>query len=424
MALPGIRGLAGLRMFPRGLAAPGGGGPPTSVYALAANRAQIPTTTAGLTMNSTQAYVSRRSHYAHPGGDVSNLVFIDVNWAMGQTTQAGIGASRTISKWVEYGGNTYQVTWGGATSVTIANAGQVESDPLAVTIPAGALFYERTATLGPVTGLSLPCIQTPAAPSAIGVQDGNVLDTIANAATVTVPQGTSHERTVGSSAILGDVAGSDIRSALMVGDSITLGEADVTGVGSKGGSGWLSRKLDAQMSYVKIAIGGQRASQFLSLIGAVGSPIKAFTDALSYSEVFIHYGTNDLRASSTTQFEVLQRLQDLSAYFPGKTVHTATIPPRASGTHTTEAGQTEQTDGSWANLDATNALLRALPSWITGQLLEVADTAMTARDSGIWKAPTPGTYAGYPNVTAAMTSDGTHPVSYGAAYLASNVPFT
>lgn len=374
-----------------------GGRPPGLTLGLVANRAQVPTTITSIAANTT----SIRHHYAHPDGDIYDIQTVDTYWYI-PTTVPVAGGSRVIKRYIEYpAGVFHQVKWAGATTKTISS-GSVKSDVvissvtgLPLRIPAAAKFWERTVNLN-ATVASFPCIELPAASSALGCEDGNDVTDKGNSGTIAP---TSTVRTFGAAAIYGKIAVDNARSFLVVGDSIAFGEGDITSIGPKGGSGWIARALDVRgYPYMKITRPGQQAADAASL---PASP-QALVNLVAFSDAIFEHGVNDLRLNRTKD-QILADQQTLYAWANGARIWQTTISPRSSSTdaYATVAGQTAKTDGNMADLNPLNAAIRAKPANVF-RVIEAADQFMTARDSGIWKAP------------PAETVDGTHPNSYSA----------
>lgn len=373
-----------------------------SLAQIAANRTQVSTTTLGITQNLT----SRRQHAASPQGAVSNLRTVDVGWYynVGTLVEANSPNAWTIKRYIEYPAGVFtQVTWGGAGTVTI-NPGSIPivSDAVAgLSIPAGAVFWERTVKTNAGT-TTIPAIELPASPQALGLADGNSLSDLGNSGTIAA---SSVVTTIGCAAILGDIAVAGARSFVVVGDSIAWGTGDATSAGAKGGSGYIGRGLDALYPYVKLALPGQQAADF----AGSHSRASALLAVLNFSDAIVEHGLNDLRLGRT-QTQLLADHQTIYVMFPGKRIYQATLTPRADSTdsYATVANQTPRTDGNMAALASVNATIRALPSNVTG-IVEAADAAMSARDSGVWTAP------------PAAVADGTHPNSTKAAAMAGTI---
>lgn len=278
-------------------------GPTTTTGIIAANRAQVPTV---LITAVPSPFTSRRSHYASPEGAISALQTVDFGYYIADTMLiAATGVTYTIKRYIEHPANTFtQVTWGGATSKTITYASAVfVSDPVAVTIPAGAKFWERTVH---ITGAArdIPGVEMPAIHTTLGLDEGNSSSDLGNSGTIASGSGTN---TIGSVAIIGTVAKGNARAFVAFGDSLTWGVGDITSVGSKGGSGWISRGLDPLYPWLKVAKNNIRADQ----VAAFGAQITNLMAAVGFTDCITALGTNDLSQGSGTASSILTNDQTI-----------------------------------------------------------------------------------------------------------------
>jgi hypothetical protein len=354
---------------------------------LAANRGAVPSTV----FNLTGTFTGRRHHYAHPAGDISDLKTVDVAYffSPGALTNTSV---LKIKRYIEYpAGVFYQVTWGGATSITIQPGDQVVSDPVAgLTIPKGAKFWERTVSLQ--TTQFFPMILTPAASTALGIDDGLGGGDLGNGGVVAPATGNA---TFGSVAIFGTVNAlpGAVKGFALLGDFLTFGSGDDSGVGAKGGSGWLARLLDKPgYPYLNTAIGTQSAQQFMFQLGKVNSLLGLF----GFTDVVVSFGSEDLRTGGATS-DILNLFNNIFTQpnIAGKYIWHTTIGPYTTSTDSwaTVANQTARTDGTLSQLTSLNALIRAKRPGVS-DVLDLADAAMSARDSLKHVAPPAGTTSG------------------------------
>jgi hypothetical protein len=359
-----------------------------SVGILAANRTQYKTNTASITA----PFTSRRMHYAHPDGDISDIQTVDLNSFLAGISTASNGPVHNIKRFIEYPQGVFTpVLWGGLDVVSLSAGGRIKSDIVAgLTIPAGEKFWERTVIL---TSGNIPVCVMPAASSAIGVDDGNISGDFGNSGAIGPTTGLN---TIGCQAIVGTVNATDARSFVLLGDSLTFGALDITGSGPKGASGFVARMLDDHgYPYMKWCIGGQYLQNQVTMASRINADIGQF----NFSDFIIASGLNDLSLGSRTKAQVLADIQTMATQtnVAGKRVWKTTITPRSSSTDSwaTVENQLPRTDGNMADLIPLNADIRAgLPN-VYG-FIDAADAAMSARDSGIHKAPPAG------------TTDGTH----------------
>lgn len=376
--------------------------PTVTARIIAANRTDLPTTAINFAQNTT----ARRVHYASPEGTIGNLRTIDVGFYVSGADALlyNAPAAVTIKRFVEYPSGVFTaVTWGGSPTTVIAPGATVTSDPVALTIPAGAAFHERTVVVSPSPN-TMPTMQLPAGAATLGLPDGKIVADMGNTGTIAADNSVY---SFGACAILGDVARTAARGFVLIGDSIAFGQGDVGSTGSRGGSGWIGRGLDPLYPYAKIAVPGQGAAALASVIG--GSQFAGLFAALGYTDVIEEHGINDLRVGRTPA-QLQADLQSLYAPHVGKRIYQTTLTPRAdSGNgYADVAGQTPRTDGTMPMLASVNAAIRGRQANVTA-IIEAADAAMSARDSGVWGGPFP------------PVLDGTHPTSAKAAAMATIV---
>ncbi|PDV89949.1 hypothetical protein CO652_00575 [Rhizobium sp. H4] len=386
----------------------GGGSGGETVGVLVANRCQIANIQSPSPV--TANFTSRRHHYASSEGDIYDFHCVDSGLRLTSGVYAA-GVSRTIKRYIEYPeGVFHQVKWAGASTLTIVTAA-VNSDTiissvtgLPLRIPAGAKFWERTVNLN-ASVANFPYIQLPASAVALGIDDGNDVADKGNSGTIAPSTG---QNTFGSAAFVGTIGKANARSFWVFGDSLVWGEGDETGVGEKGGNGYVARLLDRfGYPYFKVAEGGWQASQ-----AATGTAsIVALLDNIPFSDLMVELGVNDLRLGRTkAQIEAnYQTIYGLpaAAGVPPARIWQTTITPRSDSNngYADVAGQTPKTDGNMADLTPLNTDIRAGLANVTN-VLEAADAAMSARDSNVWGGPFP------------PVSDGTHPLTPKAAAMA------
>lgn len=366
-----------------------------SIGIIAANRTNIPSRRVSVHAD----YTTRRSHWAHPAGTVTNLRTVDVGWyCQSGTGYIAMGIANTIKRFIEYPVGVFtQLTFGGQPTGDIPNGGQLVSDPCPVVIPAGAQFFTRTVKLNATSNMGF--IDLPAAPDVLGLPDGNAGTDMGNSGEV--PQGTSTTQ-MGPAMILGDVGVANARSAVVFGDSIVLGAGDVTSTSSKGSSGYVGRGLDPTMAWTAIANGGVQAAEMASLTGVL-TPLLALA---KFTDGIVEFGVNDL-ALGKTPAQLVTSLGQLHTLLagPGRTLYQTTLTPRTSSTDSwaTSVNQTPRVDGNWSQASAVNDTIRAGLAGVN-KVIEVADVAMTARNSNLWVAPpVPSTDGVHPNTARAIT---------------------
>lgn len=385
--------------------------PAVTTGVLVANRGWYPNNVQNFASNIT----SRVEHTASPQGDVTNIKAVDVGSYISQATWLAVAqGTHVFKRYLEYpAGVFHQVLWSAAAALTVT-AGVVHMSDVIVSsvtglpliIPAGSMFWDRTVH---ITGSAknIPIMQLPATATALGLSNGKIAADQGNSGVIAADASDKH---FGASAFVGDVAAANARSFWITGDSIADGTGDITGVGAKGGSGWIARALDPLYPYVKFTQGGQQSDHAATNMG-FAAPTN-FKIACGITDVICEYGINDLRVGRTSA-NIQTSLQTIYSAFPGARKYQSTITTRTDSTdaYATVANQTTKTDGNMAELTAHNNAIRAGLAQVTS-VLEIADITMSARDSNVWKCPAGAT----PPVT-----DGTHPTTPMAAYIASNV---
>lgn len=394
----------------------GGGASVVTTNAIVANRLQIPTSS----QTGVALFTCQRQHTATGQGTVSTMVFSDVHWFMSTasgTIQTSIVSTYTFRKWVEYPQGTFTpVLYSGVQTAQLDTTTRtITSDVLAVNIPAGATWWEHTMNL---TGVAAAHIELPAAASVIGALDAKY-----TAANNTTPAhqsaGQASTFMFGSVLITGTVTGPAAAiSVILFGDSIPWGAGDLTGVGALQSSGPWARYFDTLgVGHFRFAVSSMQAQHMATIISSASAtyaPLQTLLQACN-ARCFTTFGCNDLSLGSRTQAQLIADLQTIQGSITGKSWGLATLTPRTSSTdaYATEVNQTAKVDGTWSLLAGVNAAIRAKPAGFSF-VAEYADDVMTARDSGIWKSS--------PTIGFQPTTDGTHPTTLMAAYLATNLP--
>jgi len=252
--------------------------------------------------------------------------------------------------------------------------------------------------------VSVPIMELNAGASVLGIDDGNVAADQGNSGTISATTGIN---TFGPCAIIGTVNAANARSFLIVGDSLSWGQGDDSSVGAQDSSGFLQRMLGRLgYPYMTWAKGGQQAADVAPITATLNADTAS--TLMSFTDVILQHGVNDLRLARTVaQIEADLQTIAATASIAGKRIWKTTITPRSTSSDSwaTTANQAPQTDGTMASLNTLNADIRAGLANMAN-IIEAADAAMSARDSGIHKAPPAGTV------------DGTHFNSVRAALIA------
>ncbi|WNT44923.1 esterase [Arthrobacter phage AbbyDaisy] len=316
------------------------------------------------------------------------------------------------------GGAGWAVTFGGQSTVSIAPGGMVISDPVSVDVLKGATIYSVTRV---ISGNFYPTKRSIIAGGSGGFASG--VD-----ATLPWYTGQTHNTVAdstgefyGPSAILG-IPDSNARSFLIAGDSISngfgdglpSGQHDFTGYNSaqpwRNGGGYVARALHGLAGTVNIATSGEFARKF-SGEQPNASVARRQSMARFCTDVYVWYGRNDVtegKPLASIQGYVIAIWRRFARR--GLTVHQATVTPKPTTTDSfmTEANQTPEATNDavrvsfndWlrdgAPLDGTTFAPQAVGATALrmGQaghplatVIDAADAAESARNSGKWKAP-------------------------------------
>lgn len=378
----------------------------TTNNVLVANRFQMATVSATSVPN---PYTSRRHHYASPQGDITNLKTVDFQYYINASFVVGAGGNWTIKRYIEYPATVFhQVLWSGATTKVISAALAIHTSDvilssvtgLPLVIPAGTKFWERTVV---TSGTTVSAIELPAGATTLGIDDGNVAADQGNSGTIAATSGIT---SVGCLGMIGTVMAGGARGFGIVGDSISFGQGDITGVGAMGSSGWPARLIDPSYPSIKFAKGGMAA---FNITGDSTNAKNLYANAMAAvgaTDTLVQMGAGDLRQAGNPYATVETNVISLATIFgTGRRNYGTTYLPRTDSTDSwaTTANQTPKTDGDWAHLSNLNDDVRALLSGYIGYV-DAADATMTSRNSGIWPAPpTPSADGVHPNSTRAAT---------------------
>jgi lysophospholipase L1-like esterase len=342
---------------------------------------------------------------------------IQVVYGNNYTTSYTVGAA------IEWAGTLYPLTFSGAAKKTLANGQFAISDPLPITVTAGASLPVRSYYTG-ADGAYIPWVNNDTLHSGWG--EGEIANqdlTLAGSGAITA-NGSSFGR--GPTGIHGLTVASTV-SALVCGDSITEGGNDTSGTPK----GFASRALlAAGLPYTNAGKWAEQAGGLYS-----GGSTTALFNARFHPQmlsaathVLCEQGRNDVNNVNTVASLMAIYLGlwgALGAY--GAKVYQTTITPSSDTTdaYATLAGQTVRTAQSqdtkrttlndWFRDGAPMLAGVAAPGTtdpaakragaaghpLTGYI-EVADTVESARNSGKWAVD-----------AGALTADGTHPNTTG-----------
>lgn len=286
----------------------------------------------------------------------------------------------TVKASIEYNGSIYPLTFGGADSCTITPGAIEYSDPIDLNFPNNTFFHSRN-YVTVATGGKWP----------IGVFTITADDEGVTAGDKTV-SGTMYPNTNGALtplAIIGKVK-SDKPSLFLLGDSIMWGAGD-----SPKFLSYVVRGLDNRVPFTNYGLSSDTAVNFL------GPRKYKFLASKHYTHAICNLPVNDISANATLD-QLKDRLINIwgKLELRGMKVFQTTITPRTTSTDSWATTENQKIFNAAQNSIriALNDWIRTCPASLSG-FFEAADTAETARGSGIWKA-------GY-------TSDGLHPNTTG-----------
>lgn len=309
------------------------------------------------------------------------------------------GATTTIECAIEYPSGTYtRVTFSGTNQGVMASGGSIVSDPIAVAIPNGAMFWLRTwkaNTAGMLGADTNPHVLT---------GFGEATQTGATVPNVVMGGAISSNATYLStpSAIL---AMTKKPSLLLVGDSRVVGLKDLPATSRTGDSGEFARALGGSFGYICCAMSGESAQGFWGQ-GAVRRSLKQYT-----SHVICNYGINDLNSGGFNLAQMQTVYGNIWATLgaPAFPVYQATLPPMTTSTDSWATVANQTSLGAWeATRVATNNWIRTQGDIKLAGILDITLALESSKDSGKWM---PG-YVG--------PADGVHENATGAYAIVSS----
>jgi lysophospholipase L1-like esterase len=322
---------------------------------------------------------------------VSALSIVLPGWYVnGQTETAAASASWTAS--IEYPANTFvQVTFGGSTTGTIANGGNLVSDMMPVSIPKGAKFWVRLFQNAPskaiyfnyYAGDGTAYFTSPATDltmSTAAISSGALSASIfASTTTPIAILGMSTDPAIG-----------------IFGDSIAVGRGDTADAGVPL-QGHLGRAFGANYAEGNMGISGDTMATFLA------GNAKRMSLAQYFTHFAINMGINDVTGGASAA-TVATNTNALVALFGGKPVALCTLAPKTTSTDSwaTTANQTV-TASEATRVTENTRRLAGVPGVKAIYDVNPAVESVASPESGLWKAPS-------------YTADGTHPAV--AAYKA------
>jgi lysophospholipase L1-like esterase len=378
--------------------------------------------TAALISNATLQCMSRTQHRSCAGG-ATNLRLVFINWDNNNNTETdGIGNSNplTVTASVEYpAGTFYQALFNGDVSVTMGPGGIAISDPIGVIIPAATMFFVRNfaqMASGPNTG-KIPTGLLTIASNGEGqiLSSGNGSD-LTMSGTVTA----ASVNTYAPVAILGDAGDSNLRSIVMLMDSIAEGYNDSS---ATEGRGWIARAFQGVAGYHNMGVLGATLNNWNSGLDPVYR--LPFLSKIRPTHAMAGGPGNDMFTGGALLSVVQARLVTLwtQLYSMGIQPWTWTLGPHTTSTDNweTTANQTVNggiyPGGNSAYLAARNAMnvwIKTLPYPLAGYVdINTVIENNPVEGDGLWAVT---------GVANKFTQDGAHPSSYADNLLAAIVP--
>jgi hypothetical protein len=366
------------------------------------------------TVASVQAMKSKSQH-TNMGDHIlaaDGVQIVVGNWYANNTGEFSGPATSTEMISIEYPQGVYKLsTFGGNQSTTCAAGSNVTTDAIKLAIPKGATFWVHRWQTFP------SAVSIPVSANAVTISTFDVATqySAAQLAALTVdPRSfltgmTASGGTAGGAwtmyplAVLGK---SSVPSVIGYGDSRMSGRSDaqstLTTAADFGyfGMGEVFRSIGHLLPYTNCGCETDTIQQFNAF------PTFRSNLAQYHTHVHFEYGVNDLTAGRTAAV-IQAALQAGYALFPTKKISQSTIPPVTASTDTWLTLANQTTAGTNPQRVILNNWIRTKPSPLWAYF-EVADAVESARDSGLWKAPTGST-----GIYSPVTGDGTHETPYG-----------
>jgi len=303
---------------------------------------------------------------------------------------------------------TVMATWSGAKTITLQPGAQACSDAIPVDTPANGIGYLRTGVTV-ASGNFWPTATYFYSSSSDGlIESTSAASQIANTGALSVPSGGAvapSSTGFPALAILGTPK-SKIRSAIIIGDSISIGVADTSAGDGNGNVGFISRSLAANaIPYTRLG----RTGEYLQ--GEAGAPgiLRRFY-ARHATVAVTNGGTNDLTASRTAsavETDLTTLWTALKAR--GIKVYHVLLPPHTTSTDAwaTPGNQTYATGYAPGGArDQINAWVKSQVGILIDGYFDPAPYVEDAANPGKWASPASAAAAYTPGV--ALTTDGLH----------------
>lgn len=334
--------------------------------------------------------MARSKHYATDNITSLALVFVNawVRRSGGTVGEVNAGSSATFTAAIEYPSGTIAavITFGGATSGTVADGGTLQSDLVPVNIPIGAPFFVRT-WMSCAAGI--PHHLGGGLNTSTGLNNAGESMVFSATTTPDITQTAGNFANQSANYFYRPAAIVSMTtkpSFMLCGDS-RLGNGVNNDVISDGYglTGEIDKALGMTYGTINAGCGGERVQNVASTGYAVrGSLIKYVSHGV------VSYGINDIcnfdAAGARSAAQVQADITTFIGRFGGKPVYVATLSPVSTSTDSWATTVNQTTHANNAVRVAHNAWVRSITPPVAGYF-EVADATESARDSGIWKAP-------------------------------------
>ena len=319
--------------------------------------------------------LSRSAHISRE--NLSSLKLVFAGFYVKQTGSSyggNAGVNSKITASIEYPAGVFtQVLFNGDKTGGIPDNGLVTSDSVAVSIPDGEQFWVRTFITSD-GGMVYHSKANTVDGDAWTNSTSNTLIDLTMTGTIPHTGGGNGYCPV---AIIGNTTKP---SYLLIGDSRTNGNQDLVNT-THGDTGEIARGIGPTNAYINAGVGGDLAFYFNQANNAATRVLLA----QFCSHVIIQHTINDVTGGRTA-IQVQNDLIAMAKKFSGKVLGLSTTAPvtTSSDSWATTGNQT---------VAPTNAIRIAINNWKRAVpapfsfVFEVADAVESARDSGLWKAP-------------------------------------
>ncbi len=320
--------------------------------------------------------------------DITNIGVDFANWGTSAETAAP-GNLSILGASVEYPANTFTVLTfnGGSPTAVGATGADIIGDVVPCQkIPAGATYWIRWLWQSsgniPYTG--------PGVGNAQYLPGG---DAIEQTATNKVTSGTVNDGGIGI-AMYPSVIKSRVAYKVpgVIGDSRECGVSEAQN--ASGVLGSVCGAISGYTPFLRLAISGEQASQFLANHTHRLAMLKAYTDFTISAE-----GINDLYGGAAPA-TLMGYQQSIAALRPGKPYDITTLAPETTSSDSWATLANQTVGSANANVIAYNNLVRALPGGNITGILDLSVYLESSLNSGKWPVTGAANYA---------TSDGVHP---------------